>query len=128
MFFTDANTGCYHTTKDDVDAVDFAKLDQQIATACSLATELANQDASPTFVADAPVATFGDAQQMAALLDVAVSDIELFEPDVQTQITTFVSDLQAIVDAGPGVFGDDAVGVLLGGSAMLVSSIADTSC
>ncbi len=31
VFLTDANSGCYHTVKDDISAVDFAKLDQQIA-------------------------------------------------------------------------------------------------
>ena len=33
VFFSDATSGCYHTVEDDIDVVDFAKLDQQIATA-----------------------------------------------------------------------------------------------
>ena len=30
VFFTDANNGCYHTVNDDITAVDFPKLEQQI--------------------------------------------------------------------------------------------------
>ena len=58
VFFTDANNGCYHTTRDDIAAVDFAKLEQQIATAVALADELVATDQPPVFVPDAPVATY----------------------------------------------------------------------
>ncbi len=40
----------------------------------------------------------------------------------------FLEDLQAIVDAGPDAFDDDAVGTLLSGSAGIVSALSTGEC
>ena len=47
VFLTDATNACYHTTQDDVTAVDFDKLDQQVVTATALLADLASTDAYP---------------------------------------------------------------------------------
>ena len=42
VFFTDATGPCYHTAQDEIDIVDFDKLDQQIAIALRVTRDLAN--------------------------------------------------------------------------------------
>lgn len=128
VFFTDANTGCYHTVKDDIDAVDFGKLDQQIATATALAITLAATDTPPVFNGSAPVSVHGDA---AALLDVvraAEPELGLLGQEAALAAGIFRDDLVRIVDAGPTAYDDAAIGIVLGGAAALVDGFASTEC
>jgi Zn-dependent M28 family amino/carboxypeptidase len=128
VFFTDANNGCYHTTRDDIAAVDFAKLDQQIATALALATELVATDDVPQMVVDAPVATYQDA---VAMLDVALvgqADFTLLPALDRSTLDQYVADLQRIVEEGEAAFDDADVGLLLGGAATLVSALSQADC
>jgi Zn-dependent M28 family amino/carboxypeptidase len=128
VFFTDANNGCYHTTRDDIAAVDFGKLDQQIATAVTLAGDLAGADAIPTFVPDNPVATYQDAVSMLAVTQVGQADFSLLSPPDQAALDQYVADLQTMVDEGESAFDDADIGPLLSGAANLVSALAATEC
>lgn len=128
VFFTDANNGCYHTVKDDIDGVDFPKLEQQIRTANALTRDLLATDDVPVFDATAPVSTYNDAVELLRVVDRAQTDLGLFPPDQQVVIAQFQLDLRAIVEAGPEAFDAQAVGTLLGGAAMLVSSLRALDC
>jgi hypothetical protein len=127
VFFTDANSGCYHTVQDDTDVIDFDKLGQQILTAEALTRDLVATDAVPSFVADTPPATYSDAESMLTVVRQGQGDLALL-PDYQAQGEQFLADLQAIVDAGPAAFDAQATGTLLAGSAALVDALADGEC
>jgi Zn-dependent M28 family amino/carboxypeptidase len=128
VFFTDANNGCYHTTRDDIAAVDFGKLGQQIATAVALTAGLLNTDATPSIVTDPPVATYADAVAMLGITQTGQPDIGLLAPAAQAAYEQYLTDLQRIVDEGEAAFDDADVGPLLGGAATLVSALAATEC
>lgn len=72
VFFTDANNGCYHAVKDDIDAVDFPKLEQQIRAANALTQGLVLTNAVPAFNEDAPLATYNDAVELLRVVDAAL--------------------------------------------------------
>ena len=128
VFFTDANNACYHTTQDDMAALDLDKLALQIDTGEALARDLLATDEVPTFVADAPLATHDDATSMLAVVSRAQPDLGRFPAPGQATVTQFLADLQAMVDAGPEAFDDADVGVLLGGSAALVELLSQGDC
>ena len=129
VFFTDANNGCYHTTRDDIAVVDFAKLDQQIATAAMLADELSNNtDVQPQFVPDNPVATYQDAVSMLAVTQVGQVDFTLLPELDKATLDQYVADLQSMVDAGEAAFDDADIGPLLSGAANLVAALAGAEC
>ena len=122
VFFTDANNGCYHTVKDDINAVDFPKLEQQIRSANALTRDLVATNSVPAFDAAAPVASYNDAVELLRVVEAVQADLGLFPPDQQVTIAQFYLDLQAIVDAGPEAFDAEAVGTLLGGAANMVGA------
>lgn len=126
VFFTDATGPCYHTSGDDVDVVDFAKLDQQVAAASALALDLVATDTPPVFDPAAPASTFEDAQSMLALVQLAEPDFPLLADP--TAAATYLADLQAIVTAGPDAFDDAAVGTMLGGAVALVTALNSGVC
>ena len=128
VFFTDATAGCYHTVRDDVDAVDFDKLDLQIGTATKLITGLLMTETPPVFDSTAPQSTYEDAIQMLMLVTAAQPDFGLLGPDAEDLAEQYLSDLEAIVDAGPDAFDGAANGILLVGAVGLVSALAAGSC
>jgi hypothetical protein len=128
VFFTDANNGCYHTAQDDLAHLDTAKLDQQLATATALIAELSTTDAVPVFQADAPVATFADAQAMLGIVTAGQADFGMLAPDQRAAADTYVADLTRIVDEGEAAFDDADIGVVLGGAAGLVEALAEVPC
>ena len=128
VFFTDANGPCYHTVGDDIDVVDLAKLDQQIATAGALATELIDTATPPVYDPSAPGATYDDAVSMLAVVSRGQPEFGRFSSAAEASSNQFLADLQAIVDAGPAAFGDESVGVLLGGSVGFVEALTDGEC
>jgi hypothetical protein len=79
-FFSDATSGCYHTAQDDLDAVDPGKLAAQIDTGEALVRELLDGDDVPTFVPDAPMATFDDARSMLEVVSRGQADFDRFPP------------------------------------------------
>jgi hypothetical protein len=128
VFLTDANNGCYHTAQDDLAHLDTAKLGQQLATATALIAELSTTDAVPVFQADAPVATFADAQAMLGIVTAGQVDFGMLAPDQRAAADTYVADLTRIVDDGEAAFDDADIGVVLGGAAGLVEALAEVPC
>ncbi|MEE9416934.1 MAG: M28 family peptidase [Acidimicrobiales bacterium] len=128
VFFSDANSGCYHTVRDDLEIVDFDKLDQQIATALALSVDLANNDSPPAIDSDAPIATFGDAEQLLEVVRLGEADFGLFDRDTEAASRAFLSELQTIVDAGNEAFDGAATGSLLSGASAFVSALSELEC
>lgn len=101
VFLTDATNACYHTAQDDVTAVDFDKLDQQIATATALLTDLASTDAVPVFDPATAIATYDDAVTLLAIAETSQGDFSSLGAQGEALSTQLLVDLQALVDAGP---------------------------
>lgn len=128
VFFTDANNGSYHTVKDDIDAVDFPKLEQKIRTADALKRELVNTDDVPVFNVAAPLSVYQDAQQLLSIVEAAQPDYGKFSPEEQVVAEQFVIDLRSIVDTGESAYDAAAVGTLLGGASFFVSTLRTLDC
>ena len=62
VFFTDATSACYHTAQDDLEHLDLDKLARQIDLGETVTRAVAGPGARPTFTADAPAASFADAE------------------------------------------------------------------
>jgi hypothetical protein len=127
VFFTDANSGCYHQVTDDAKHTDFAKLDQQLLTATALVRDLVATDAPPVFTA-APSSSYADAVSMLKLMKNAEADLGLLTAGDQPKLRQYIVDLTTIVDAGPGAFNDDSVGKLLGGAIVIVRALSNAPC
>jgi hypothetical protein len=127
VFYTDANNGCYHTTRDDLTTFDFDKLARQVPIGTALAEDLVATDDVPEFDPDAPAASFADAESMLAVVSASEPDFGLF-PDSRAAIEQYLVDLQAMVDAGEEAFDDDAVSTLLGGAVEVVEALAAGEC
>jgi hypothetical protein len=108
--------------------VDFAKLDQQIATAEALSRDLAATDTPPVFDAAAPPSTYDDAVELLTIVELGEPDFGLFDPAQEAAAEQFLIDLQAVVDAGVDAFDDAANTTLLGGAVDLVSALAEVEC
>ena len=128
VFFTDANTPCWHTAQDDVTNLDFDKLGQQILTAEALAQEMATTDELPEYDPTAPPATYEDAVSMLEVVSSAEEDFGLFDAAAQETAAQFLIDLNAMVDAGEAAFDDAAVSTLLGGSVEIVEALSTGTC
>jgi hypothetical protein len=119
VFFTDASNGCYHTVKDDINAVDFPKLEQQIRTANAITRDLVATDTVPVLNPSAPLASYEDADELLRVVVAAQVDFGQFTPEEQVTSEQFLIDLQAIVDAGPDAFDGAAVSAMLSGAVAL---------
>jgi hypothetical protein len=128
VFFTDANTPCYHTSQDDLSNLDFDKLGQQILTAEALTRDMASTADLPEYDPTAPPATYDDAVSMLEVVSTGQDDFDLFDADAQATAEQFLTDLQAMVDAGPEAFDDAAVSTLLGGSVDVVEALSTGEC
>lgn len=128
VFLTDANSGCYHTVKDDIDAVDFGKLEEQIVTAEALARDLVATDKPPAINPTAPITSYEDAAELLRILSVAQPDFALLGPEQEALTDQYLVDLQVVVDAGSAGFGPEANGILLGGAAQFVTALRDVVC
>lgn len=127
VFFTDVGSACYHTAHDEVAVVDFDKLWQQILTAEALARDLAGTEAVPTFVSDAPQASYDDAATMLELVREGQEDFSRL-PGYEAGAEQFLAELEAMADAGRDRFDDAAAGTLLSGSAALVDALTTGEC
>jgi hypothetical protein len=128
VLLTDATNACYHTAQDDVTAVDFDKLDQQIATATALLTDLASTDAVPVFDPATPVATYDDAVTLLAIAETSQADFSSLGAQGEALSTQLLVDLKALVDAGPDAFTDESIGNLLGGAAGFIEALTMGEC
>ena len=127
VFFSDSTGPCYHTAQDELDVVDFVKLDQQVQIAHRLAVDII-AGARPAFSGTNPLATFDDAVSLAAVTNAAVGDLGRFTADQQTTLLQFRTDLNAIVAAGAGAFDNTDVGTLVAGAASAVSILTTGVC
>ncbi len=128
VFFSDATGPCYHTVDDEYEIVDFGKLDEQIDTAHRLTVDLAEADATPSFVPDTPLATYTDAVELHAALTKGMADIGRFTAQQQTTIQNIKANLDAIVAGGEAGFDDGDVTTLLGGALQLVNILTTGQC
>jgi hypothetical protein len=128
VFLTDSTGPCYHTTSDDVAAVDFAKLEQQTQMARWLVNDLVRKPARPTFVPGTPVATYADAVQLNVVFNRAMADLATFTPAQQTQLIGFRQTIQDIVDAGPEAFTNDTMVTMLGTANSVVNLMTSGPC
>jgi hypothetical protein len=128
VFFSDANAACYHTSQDDVAALDLDKLGAQIDLGEALAVDLATRDDRPVFAADAPVVSFADAVAMQRVVQLAQPDLGRFDATDRAVVEQFLADLDVIVAAGAEAFDSDDFGVVVGGSATLVELLTEGDC
>ena len=128
VFFTDANSACYHTSQDDVSIVDFDKLDQQVLTSNALAETLVSTDEPPVFDAAAPATSYEDAVSMLGLVTKAEVDLPLLDPLAQQAAQQYIADLQTIVDAGPAAFDEGDVSQVLAGAVLFVDALTQGQC
>ena len=127
VFFSDSTGPCYHTTKDDVGVVDWAKLDQQVAIATRLTKDLVAGPA-PTFVGNAPLATYADAVALDGVVDTAVVDLGRFTATQQQQLLSFKSLLDQTVADGPANFDGNDIPPLLSGAVNAVNLLTSGTC
>jgi peptidase M28-like protein len=128
VFFTDATGPCYHTVDDEIEVVDFDKLDLQIATALAVTRELAGTGSPPAFVSGTPLATFDDAVAAGRVVNRAYADRGRFDAFDQEQLTLIRSETRRIVSQGRAAFGPDEVNTLLLAAARFVEVVSHGTC
>jgi hypothetical protein len=126
-FFTDATSGCYHTSQDDMEHLDVDKLARQVDLGEAVARAVAGTGVRPTFVAST-AASFADAESMLVVARRVETDLDRFPSEDQRAIERFVAALDAVVEAGEAAFDDDDVDTLLGGTAALFEVLAASEC
>jgi hypothetical protein len=127
VFFSDSTGPCYHTTQDEIDVVDFRKLERQARIGHRLVEQLVN-GGRPAFAAGSPLATFADAVAIREVVHTAEPDLGRFSAADQATLLQFRDDLDAIVAAGAASFGADDVGTLLAGAATSVELLTRGPC
>ena len=128
VFFSDATSACYHTSQDDLEHLDIDKLGREIDVGEALARAVADTDVRPTFVADAPAASFDDALEVQTMVERAVPDLGRYPAQGRADVERFLAALDAMVDEGPAAFDGDDVGTLLVGTAALVELFTEGEC
>lgn len=129
VFFGDSTGPCYHTNADDIDVVDFDKLERQTRVISRLVKDLATTASTPTFVADRPLATYDDLLTLHSISQGFVSSVdEEFTPEQATQIIALAATLDALVAAGRDAFSNDAMITTLTTAAALVSLATTGPC
>jgi hypothetical protein len=128
VFFTDATGPCYHTVDDELEVVDFHKLDAQIATALGVTRQLAGTADPPSFAAGTPLATYDDAVAAGAVVNRAYADVGRCSATDRQTLTQVRADVQRLVDEGRAAFGSDDVGVLLSDAARFVEVLSHGTC
>jgi Zn-dependent M28 family amino/carboxypeptidase len=113
VFLSDATGPCYHTDADDIAAVDFAKLDEQIGGLTRITRTLATTNDLPSFTTGTPLATYEDAVVLRDAVVRLLDDLDTFTPAQATQILAFHTQLQDMVAAGAAAFDSADVSQLL---------------
>jgi len=103
VFFSDANA-CYHTTGDDVDIVDFAKLARQAEIGLRIVLALAGSDARPTFAPLAALDSYADLVVLANLLERGLGDLDVLYPGYGAALVALEQTARVKVEAGPDAF------------------------
>jgi hypothetical protein len=107
--------------------VDFGKLAKQTDIATKVTEDLVAGPA-PTFVGNAPLATYADALELQSVVTQSLPDINRFTPTQQTQLQQFVTDLNGVVSRGEAQFNSNDVSTLLGGAANAVNILTTGTC
>jgi hypothetical protein len=114
VFFSDSTNGCYHTTADDLDVVDWAKVGKEGRIALRVTSALAETTTPPAFVPPNPsLATFADALTLQEVFVRAQPDVTLFSSADQTVLLGIRDSLAQVVAGGPNAFGQDDIGLVL---------------
>ena len=127
VFFSDSTGPCYHTVDDEIAIVDWGKLDKQVAIATALTKDLV-AGARPTFVGNAPVASYADAVELNDVVNTAVVDIARFTPTQQQQLLNFKALLNQVVADGEANFDSNDIGAVLSGAVAAVSLLTSGPC
>ena len=123
-----ATGGCYHTTGDDLEIVDFDKLRAQSKIAFRTVVELAERAERPKFVAPSLLATYDDAVALSSTLQSALLDVALFSTKDQVLMKMLGAGVQNVVAAGPESFGVVGVGVVLAAAGQTLSALEQGGC
>jgi hypothetical protein len=127
VFFTDATSACYHTSQDDMEHLDVAKLARQIDLGESVARAVAGAGPAAGFTADA-VATFDDVREVQALVARAQTDLDEHPAATRAEVEQFVATLDAMIADGEAAFDGDDARTLLAGTAALVERFTEGDC
>ena len=128
VFFTDSTSSCYHTAQDDTKVVDYTKLDQEIAAASALASDLVTTDTPPIFTSVSARSTYSDAVAMLAIATGAESSLSRFEPAGQSVVREYSAAVRRIVKAGPSAFDAAASSTLVTGAPPFVDAVTQGPC
>jgi Zn-dependent M28 family amino/carboxypeptidase len=128
VFFTDATSACYHTAQDDMEHLDLEKLARQIDFGETVARAVAGTDAAATFVPDAPIVSFDDAEELQAMVERVQADLDRYPAEDQADVEQFLAALDAMVEDGEAAFDDDDADTLFAGTASLVELFTEGDC
>ncbi|HEU0024618.1 MAG TPA: M20/M25/M40 family metallo-hydrolase [Thermoleophilaceae bacterium] len=128
VFFTDSTGPCYHTNQDEVGIVDFAKLDEQIATSLAVTRELGETSDPPTWTEGLPAVTFDDLVGFADVVNLAYTDVERFSEADQQTITEIRDEVNALVAEGREAFDSSDVSTLIGDAVTAVNLLTRGAC
>jgi Zn-dependent M28 family amino/carboxypeptidase len=129
VFFSDSTNGCYHTIHDDLNVVDWTKLETQSRIGFRTVVALAEATTPPTFVPPNPaLATYADALSLRQVFATAQVDLPLFAPADQGVITATGAAIEQIVHDGAGAFDQADVATLLTAALDGVAAIQRLGC
>lgn len=127
VYFSDSTGGCYHTPDDEIDKVDFGKLEHQATTVTATVEALAAGSVTPTF-RTTPMVTYADAVGLLGVVERAEDDLHLFPAPARATITTNRARLVQIRNDGAAAFGNDDVSFVLTAALTFVGYLADLPC
>jgi hypothetical protein len=127
VFFTDSTGRCYHTNQDEPGIVDYAKLDEQIATSLNVTRELANTTDPPAWT-DNDLVVYQDVVTFAGVVDLAATDLSQFTAQDQQTIVEIRNRVDAIRDDGPANFDQNDVNTLIGDALNAVNLLTRGPC
>lgn len=115
VFFSDSTNGCYHTTGDDLDVVDWTKLGKQGRIGLRTVMALGDTTTPPTFVPPNPaLASYADALTLQQVFATTIpADLGLFSPADQQALVGVRDAIDQIVLDGPAAFDQADVATLL---------------
>jgi Zn-dependent M28 family amino/carboxypeptidase len=129
VFFSDSTGGCYHTIGDTFDKVDVKKLQTQSRIAYRVTAGLAEVAGRVPFRGPNPMlATYADAVSALHVFTVAQVDQALFPPADQAVLQQILSDLTAVVQAGPAAFDQADVGIVLNAALQGIGALTRLPC
>ena len=129
VFFSDSTNGCYHTTADDLDVVDWAKLAKQGRIALRVTSALAETATPPVFVPPNPnLAVFADAVTLQQVFMRALPDQSLFSASDQQVLLGIGDALDHIVADGPSAFDQGDVAMTLQTALDGIAAIQGLGC